>query len=106
MIIHPSWPEDYAWSSCRATAGLSPEPAFFHSDWILAQLAGERGEARRRYMEFVRAGIGCWKIGEALKSNAISGGHEFMAKLGPGAQEQIFSQGDPEKSAPSFPSDL
>jgi putative transposase len=81
-------PEDYTWSSCRATAGLSPKPSFLHSDWIPAQLAGERGEARRRYMEFVRAGIGCGKIGDLLKYNAIPGGHEFMAKLGPALRDK------------------
>ena len=82
------WPEDYTWSSCRATAGLSPEPPFLHSDWILAQLAGERGEARRRYRGFVRAGVGSREIGDALKSSAILGGPEFMAKLVPALKDK------------------
>ena len=34
-------------------------------------------------MEFVRAGVGCREIGDVLKSSAIPGGHEFIAKLGP-----------------------
>ena len=76
-------PEDYGWSSYRATAGLSRGPAFLHSDWIPRRFAGERGEARRRYIEFVRAGVGCAEIGSELKSRAIPGGDEFMAKLGP-----------------------
>ena len=81
-------PEDYPWSSCRATAGLSPEPPFLHSDGILAQLACEKAEARRRYMEFLRAGIGCGKIGDLLKSNAIPGGPELMAKLVPALRDK------------------
>ena len=81
-------PEDFAWSSCRATAGLSPEPPFLHSGWILTQFAGERGEAHRRYMEFVRAGVECREIGDALKSSAILGGHEFVAKLGPALRDK------------------
>ena len=81
-------PEDYTWSSCRATAGLSPEPAFLHSDGILAQFARERGEARRRYMEFVRAGVGFGGIGDALKSSAILGSDDFLAKLGPALRDK------------------
>jgi hypothetical protein len=59
----PEFPENYKWSSYLATAGLSRGPAFLHSDWILGQFAGERGEAGRRLIEFVRAGVGHGKIG-------------------------------------------
>ena len=39
-------------------------------------------------MEFVRAGVGCREIGDALKSSAILGGHEFMAKLVPALRDK------------------
>lgn len=92
-------PEDYEWSSCRATAGLTRGPAFLHSDWILGQFAGERGEARRRYMEFVSAGVGYGKIGSELKSRAILGCDEFMAKLGPALRDKSSLKEIPRVSA-------
>ncbi|MEN6438955.1 MAG: hypothetical protein ABFD97_10265 [Syntrophobacter sp.] len=49
-------PEVYTWSSCRAPAGLPLRPALLHPAWIPARFSGETGEARRRQMEFVRAG--------------------------------------------------
>ena len=39
-------------------------------------------------MEFVRAGIGCGKIGDLLKSNSIPGGHGFMAELVPALRDK------------------
>ncbi len=51
-------PEEYVWSSYRATAGLSHAPIFLALDWILSQFAPKKDEARIRYMEFVRVGIG------------------------------------------------
>ena len=41
-------------------------------------------------MQFVRAGIGCGKTKDLLKSNAIPGGHEFMAKLGPALGDKSY----------------
>jgi putative transposase len=51
-------PEDWAWSSFRTTGGLGPQLAFLTTDWLLAQFADDRGEAKDRYCSFVAEGIG------------------------------------------------
>ena len=49
-------PEEYLWSSFRATLGLSREPQFLETKWILAQFSSEIEIARQNYQEFVRNG--------------------------------------------------
>src|SRR5581483_5147718 len=55
MLKHPA---KYPWSSYCATAGLAPRPDFLTVDWILSQFAKTAASARRRYAEFVLAGVG------------------------------------------------
>lgn len=45
-------PEDWPWSSYRATAGLTRAPRFLHTRWLLEQFAGKQ----ERYREFVAEG--------------------------------------------------
>jgi hypothetical protein len=51
-------PEEWEWSSYRATAGLREAPPFLTVDWILGQFASERRRAQRLYRKFVAGGIG------------------------------------------------
>jgi REP element-mobilizing transposase RayT len=51
-------PEDYRWSSYRATVGLESAPAWLTTSWILAQFAPSPLEARQVYRRFVDDGIG------------------------------------------------
>ncbi len=74
-------PEDYVWSSYRATAGVSREAVFLASDWILSQFAAKKGPARKRYMEFVRAGIGGRQVWAELKTQCILGGKKFLEEI-------------------------
>jgi putative transposase len=50
-------PEDWPWSSYRATAGLSEVPGFLTTGWVLAQFSGPRDRARKAYAQFVREGL-------------------------------------------------
>lgn len=50
-------PEDYPWSSYRATAGLEQAPAFLTTEWLLSQFAPTRRLAQARYRAFVAAGL-------------------------------------------------
>ncbi len=79
-------PEDYVWSSYRATAGVSREAVFLASDWILSQFAAKKGTARKRYMEFVRAGIGGRQVWAELKAQCILGGKKVPGRNRAGAQ--------------------
>jgi putative transposase len=55
MVGHP---EDYEWSSYRATAGLCDAPDWLAVDNALASFGDDRGVARARYKAFVEASIG------------------------------------------------
>ena len=51
-------PEDWPWSSYRATAGLAPTPRFLTTETILAEVGGDTyPAAQAAYREFVAAGI-------------------------------------------------
>lgn len=50
LCVHP---EEWTWSSYRATAGLEPSPAFLADGELLRRFAPSPPEARRRYAEFV-----------------------------------------------------
>lgn len=51
-------PEDYRWSSYRATAGLEAAPPWLTTSWLLAQFAPSGAEAPLAYRRFVDEGIG------------------------------------------------
>lgn len=93
-------PEEWPWSSYRATAGL-PAPAhkeapsesapaqipppnhapFLTTDWLLAQFGPNRTAARQRYLEFVSSGIGLDSPWPQLKSQLFLGEETFIDKL-------------------------
>lgn len=52
-------PEDYKWSSYRATAGLAEAPLWFNPDVVLTEFAPDPTVAQAFYREFVLAKIGC-----------------------------------------------
>jgi putative transposase len=53
-----SHPEEWLWSSFRATAGLCDAPRWLEAAWTLQQFAPRPATARRLYRAFVDAGIG------------------------------------------------
>jgi putative transposase len=52
-------PEDYKWSSYRATAGLEIAPEWLDLATVLPLFGGDREPAQAAYREFVLAKIGC-----------------------------------------------
>ena len=50
-------PEDWEWSSYRATAGIIKATDFLTTEWVLGQFSQNKAEAKRRYVQFVREGI-------------------------------------------------
>src|SRR5574340_479344 len=74
-------PDQWPWSSYRATAGLCASPAWLTIDWLLAVFSEHRSEAMRRYMDFVADGKnqpGPW---EKLKNQIFLGSDEFITNL-------------------------
>jgi putative transposase len=81
LVAHPrEWP----WSSYRATAGHVPALPFLTVDWVLClDGASVRGEAERRYREFVRAGLGDMALSlEVVPSRLFAGRAEVLAPVG------------------------
>ena len=70
-------PEDWEWSSYRATAGLDEAPPLLTTDWILSQFSDERKKAQRLYRRFVKKEVGRspW---DDLKGQIYLGSKEFI----------------------------
>lgn len=71
------WP----WSSYRAMIGKERAPPWLETDWLLAQFGTMRSAAVRRYVQFVRDGIGAVSPWQALKHQTILGDDAFVAKF-------------------------
>ena len=78
-----SRPEQYRWSSYRATAGIEKAPVLLARDWVLAQFGTQQDRAERKYREFVKAGIDAPSPWEHLQGQLILGSEEFLASVKP-----------------------
>lgn len=74
-------PETYAWSSYRATAGLTPVPPSLTVDWVLSQFGRQRAAAERKYRVFVAAGIGQDAPWEQVREQVLLGRETFVEGL-------------------------
>ena len=73
-----STPEDWHWSSYRATAGLDSAPAFLTTDWLLRSFADRKGAAVAAYQRFVAEGISAPGPWLALKNQVYLGSEQFV----------------------------
>lgn len=80
-------PERYIWSSYRPMLGLDPVPPGLATDWVLGQFAKTTTVARRRYAEFVRAGIDRGSPWDELKGQVLLGGEAFIEELAPSLKD-------------------
>ena len=74
-------PEDWKWSSYRATAGKEPPHPCLTTDWILGQFSRTRGKAEKEYRQFVKWGIGKETIWNEVKGQALLGEDDFVDSL-------------------------
>lgn len=74
-------PEQWRWSSYRATAGLEKPHPCLTTDWILGQFSSQKGSARRRYREFIKAGIGGETIWSKVKGQILLGEEDFIEEF-------------------------
>lgn len=76
-------PEDWKWSSYRATAGLEPTAACLTIDWVLGQFSRKRSKAEAEYRQFIEWGIGKETIWREVKGQSILGEDAFVEGLLP-----------------------
>jgi len=76
-----SAPQNWPWSSYRATVGTNTTP-YLTTDWILAQFGRIKSEAKNKYRQFVKDGMtekeAPW---EKLKGQIILGSDMFVARV-------------------------
>ena len=71
-------PQDWQWSSYRATAGLKSPPPYLTVDWILRQFDRQKAMAQRRYIAFVMEGRQAQSPWEKLQGQIILGRQGFV----------------------------
>jgi putative transposase len=81
---------EWRWSSYRATAGFSEAPAWLAIDLILTAFAARRGEAQKRYREFIAQGKDQPSPWERLTSQIYLGDDAFVERL----QRRIAADAD------------
>lgn len=75
-------PEDWKWSSYRATVGLAPVPAFLTTDWILLQFGIDRESALEKYKRYVDKGAHITRSPwENLVGQIYLGSAEWIEKM-------------------------
>jgi REP element-mobilizing transposase RayT len=75
-------PEDFVWSSYRATCGLTNAPGWLDVTAALAQFAGDGDAAQRLYREFVEQKIGSTeRLWDHLKCTLFLGTEEWLRRV-------------------------
>ena len=74
-------PEEWLWSSYRATVGLCAAPSWLTTDWILGNFSTQRNEATRHYADFVAGGIQGRSPWSNLKNQIFLGSDTFVEAL-------------------------
>jgi hypothetical protein len=74
-------PENWAWSSYRATAGLEPAPPWLTTTAVLEHFGSDPVRARFRFQEFVRSGIGAPAPWSALQGQVFLGSQQFVERM-------------------------
>ena len=74
-------PDNWKWSSYRATVGKETAHACLTRDWIHGQFSRTRAKAEEEYRRFVTWGIGKGTIWEEIKGQMIFGEDDFVNSL-------------------------
>ncbi|MGC1455064.1 MAG: transposase [Nitrospirota bacterium] len=74
-------PEDWKWSSYRATAGMEQSHHCLTREWVLGQFGRTRAKAEKEYRQFVKWGIGKETIWNEVKGQSILGEDDFVDSL-------------------------
>lgn len=72
-----AWP----WSSYSAMVGTDAAPPWLQTDWILGQFSPRRDRAIKKYIDFVRAGVGLPSLWSQLHGQIYLGGERFLKRM-------------------------
>ena len=72
-------PENWAWSSYRATVGQAAPPSWLDADWVLGELGGRHPV--RAYERFVQQGVGRDSPWRNLKGQIWLGNDAFLRRM-------------------------
>ena len=75
------YPQDYVWSSYRATMGLESNPSCLSTDWLPGQFANAKPAARRCYASFVLAGVVHSSPWKELRGQVLLGSESFVENI-------------------------
>ena len=71
-------PDEWPWSSYRATAAMSPAHKCLTTDWVLSVFGENKRSACQSYREFVAQGAGQPSLWESLKNQIYLGSDQFV----------------------------
>jgi len=75
-------PEEYRWSSYRATAGLEGAPAWLDLAAVYIQFDSDRAAAQAMYAEYVRANVdSCERLWDRTINGIYLGGEEWAKQM-------------------------
>ena len=74
-------PEDWKWSSYRATSGLTGAPPWLQVAWTLSQFGGTSVEGRRAFVQFVDLGVSRAPDIGPLRNQLFLGSEGFLARM-------------------------
>jgi hypothetical protein len=69
---------DWKWSSYRAMIGEKPAEDWLETDWILGQFGKQRKPVIKKYINFVREGIGLPSIWDHTQKQVFLGTDKFV----------------------------
>lgn len=78
LTLHP---EDWQWSSYRATCGEAPSPPWLETDWLLRQFGDARDDAIGSYRRFVNAGKDRESVWTDLRNEFYLGSDAFVERM-------------------------
>ncbi|EKD47018.1 MAG: transposase of ISGbem_B [uncultured bacterium] len=71
------YPEDWQWSSYRATIGLDKCSKWLYVDWLLEYFKSDKKQRKKEFVEFVHEGISERSPFEKAKSGNVLGSQQF-----------------------------
>lgn len=74
-------PEEWMWSSYKATAGFDQVPDYLTTDWILSLFNDKQKRAHVLYRMFVKEGIGQRSPWVELRGQILLGGEDFFQRF-------------------------